>query len=73
MVYEITSGGLTLSTRFLDEPALWGWEIHETSTRRLVESSWSTEWMAYGSEDSALLAGAARLTTLIARARSQVA
>ena len=64
---------LTLSVQFVVEPALWCWEIHETASRRFVESSWSSSWMAYGSPEEAREAGSRRLAEVTTRAERRVA
>jgi hypothetical protein len=52
----------------LDEPALWCWEISDTATGQVVETSWSAEWAAYDSPADALAAGQQHLASLEARA-----
>jgi hypothetical protein len=73
MVHGVQCGGLTLITRVLDESALWAWEILETTTGRFVDSSWSSEWMAYDSRSEAEAAGLRRLAELATRERPRVA
>jgi hypothetical protein len=60
-----STGDLTLSVRLLDAPSLWCWQIVETVSGLLVETSWSTEWMAYDSADEAMAAGQRRLAALV--------
>jgi hypothetical protein len=64
---------LTLTLRFLGEPALWCWEIVETASSDLVDSSWSSEWMGYGSPYQAQAAGLRRLAELAAVRQPRVA
>ncbi|MBI1734331.1 MAG: hypothetical protein HYR51_04085 [Candidatus Rokubacteria bacterium] len=61
---------LTVRARLLDEPSLWCWEISEAKSGRIVETSWSSEWMAYDSPDEALAAGQRRLAELTGRSPS---
>ena len=67
------AGGLTLSIRFLGESALWCWEIHETASAKFVDSSWSSDWMAYDSPYEAQAAGLCRLAELVAERQPRVA
>jgi hypothetical protein len=64
MVQLAAANDLVVSVRLLDEPSLWCWEITVGDTGRLVETSWSSEWMAYDSADEALTAGRRRLAEL---------
>ena len=73
MIDDVQSGKLTLSARYLEEAALWCWDIHETGTGRLVESSWSSEWVAYESRSEAHAAGIRRLAELSGERRAKVA
>jgi hypothetical protein len=73
MIDDVQCNGLTLTTRFLGDSALWCWEIHETASGRFLDSSWSSEWMAYGSPSEAQTAGLARLGDLASRRRPRVA
>lgn len=73
MIDDVQCNGLTLSARFIGESALWCWEIHETATGRFIDSSWSSEWMAYGSPYEAQAAGLRRVAELTARERPRVA
>ena len=65
--------GLTLSIRFVDESAVWCWEIHETASAHFVDSSWSSEWVAYESPYEAQAAGLRRLAELAAVRQPRVA
>ena len=73
MTYDVQCNGLRLSTRFLDDSALWSWEIHEAATGRFIAGGWSSEWMAYDSRSEAQTAGLRRLAELAARQRPRVA
>ena len=75
MSYETDNraDGLTLSIRFLGESALWCWEIHATGSPEFVDSSWSSEWIAYESPYEAQAAGLRRLAALAAVRQPRVA
>ncbi len=60
---------LLLRVRLLADPCLWCWEIHDSSLHQIVESSWTSRWMAYHSADEARDAGNTRLTELIESSR----
>ena len=60
----VAAAPLMVRVRLLDEPSLWSWEITEAESGRLVETSWSSEWMAYDSAAEALAAGQRRLAEL---------
>jgi hypothetical protein len=57
-------GRFRLEVQPMDDPCLWRWDIYDPSSGRLVESSWSSEWAAYGSVEEAYAAGRERLRTL---------
>ena len=57
---------LVLQVSLLAEPCLWCWEIREGVGGRLVEGSWTNEWVAFGSQAEAAAAGARRLAELAA-------
>lgn len=61
MVYDVRYNDVTLSARYLEDSGLWCWEIHEAATGRFVDSSWSSDWMAYSSLEEAQAAGFRRL------------
>ena len=56
---RITEPGprLHVELRLLVEPAMWCWDIRDRHSGRIVESSWTTYWMAYDSRDEAVAAG----------------
>lgn len=56
---------LALVMRRLDEPCLWIWEIRDSRDMRLVESSWTSEWTAFGTRNEARRGGVLRLAELI--------
>lgn len=60
---------LTVKVRLLGQPCLWCWEIVDTADGALIESSWATDWTAYGSSREAMRAGVMRLTDLTRRGR----
>jgi hypothetical protein len=70
---RVSRDGLILSTTFLVEPPLWCWEIRDAATDRPVEGSWTTEWMAYPSDDDARAAGEIRLAALVQARRAPAA
>ena len=43
--------------RLLNDPPLWCWDLVESATGGVMESSWSRDWEAYRSRDEALRAG----------------
>ena len=51
---------LTVKVRLLGQPCLWCWEIVDTADGALIESSWATDWTAYGSSREAMRAGLPR-------------
>lgn len=53
---------LTVEVRLLSDPPLWCWEIRDPGRGAVVESSWSSEWKAFGSAEEAYTAGCHRLT-----------
>jgi hypothetical protein len=56
---------LKVVVRLLAEPCLWGWEIRDTGDGSLVESSWSSRWMAFERREDARADGLQRLAELI--------
>ncbi len=58
---------LTLEVEFVDEPALWSWEIRDAATKRGLRSSWADEWMGYRTRDAACAAGLMRLDEMLGR------
>ncbi len=58
---------LTLGVRFVDESALWTWEIRDDALNRVVQNSWSDEWAGYRTRDRACAAGLVRLDTMLGR------
>jgi hypothetical protein len=53
----MTTGKAKIQARLLDDPPLWCWELVDSMTCRVIASSWSDNWEAYGSRDEALRAG----------------
>jgi hypothetical protein len=49
-----------IRVRLLAEPCLWLWEIVD-SDRRVIESSWAGDWVAFATRAEAVAAGARRL------------
>jgi hypothetical protein len=43
---------------------LWEWVIRDAERQEVVESSWSSRWIAYDSAEEAYRAGGERLKTL---------
>ncbi len=70
MVHVVAADDLAVRVRLLDEPALWCWEISEAGSGRVVETSWSSQWMAYDSSDEAFADGQRRLAELSGRSPS---
>lgn len=60
MTTAASSEQLSVEVRLLPDPCLWCWEIRDAA-RRLVESSWASEWTAYPSPEEAYAAGRRRL------------
>jgi hypothetical protein len=58
---------LSVEVRLMTEPCLWRWEIHDADRGKIVDNSWTREWMAYNSPEDALRAGRQRLTSLTRR------
>lgn len=58
---------LSLQVQFVDESALWSWEIRDDVAKRVVESSWPDEWVGYPTRDRACAAGLTRLDVLLGR------
>ncbi len=58
---------LALEVEFVDDPALWCWEIRDTASGRGVRSSWTDEWMAYRTREEACAAGLAGLDEILGR------
>jgi hypothetical protein len=58
---------LRVHVHLLTEPCLWCWEIEDTAAGEVVESSWSSSWMAYKSAEEARAAGERRLAELAGR------
>jgi hypothetical protein len=56
--------GLVLRVRLLAQPCLRYWEICDGVDGRLVESSWTSNWIAFASRQEAVAAGARRLAEL---------
>jgi hypothetical protein len=55
---------LTLTVRFLDEPSLWSWAIHDAVSNCVIEDSWTNQWVGYPTRMAALAAGTIRLEEL---------
>jgi hypothetical protein len=53
-----------VSVDLMAEPCLWRWEIRDSKTNEVVASSWTDEWMAYGTSEDALRAVGARLNSM---------
>ncbi len=60
-------GAFSLRVQFVDESALWAWEIRDDAARHVVESSWPDEWMGYPTRESACAAGLSRLDQMLGR------
>ncbi len=58
---------LTLGVAFVDESALWSWEIRDDASNQVVEGSWPNHWMAYTTREDACAAGVTRLSELEGR------
>ena len=58
---------LSVQARLMAEPCLWCWEIRDPERDEIIDSSWTSEWMAYDSPEEALRAGRQRLTSLTRR------
>ena len=48
---------LTVMVRFVDEPALWCWEITDRASQEVVRGGWPDEWMGYRTREEACEAG----------------
>lgn len=48
---------LTVNVRFVDEPALWCWEISDRASEEVVRGGWSDEWVGYRTREEACAAG----------------
>jgi hypothetical protein len=57
-------GRLTVDVRLMTEPCLWRWEIRDALRGEVLETSWTSEWMAYDSAEEAYEAGRRRLRGL---------
>jgi hypothetical protein len=55
---------LSVEVRLMTEPCLWQWQIRDPLRGEIVESSWTSEWMAYESAEEAYEAGRRRLRGL---------
>ena len=53
----MTTMELKIRARLLDDPPLWCWELVDSTSGRVIASSWSDNWNAYESRDEALRAG----------------
>jgi hypothetical protein len=51
--------------RLIGEPSLWCWELRDAVTGALVESSWSSYWMAFESRGEARADGLRRLAAIV--------
>lgn len=60
---------LVIEVRLIGEPCLWGWELVDEKGRKVVESSWETEWTGYASSGEAWIGGLARLQRVSRPAR----
>jgi hypothetical protein len=58
---------LTLEVEFVDEPALWCWEVRDAASKGGVRSSWADEWMGYRTRDEACAAALTRIDEMLGR------
>ncbi len=58
---------LSLRVQFVDESALWAWEIEDGASKHVVESSWPDQWMGYPTREGACAAGLSRLDQMLGR------
>jgi hypothetical protein len=65
----------TVEVSLMAEPCLWCWEIRDTACGEVLESSWTCDWTAYDSAETARMAGYRRLAqhTRLIRAESMSA
>ncbi|MBI2217256.1 MAG: hypothetical protein HYU51_08165 [Candidatus Rokubacteria bacterium] len=56
---------LKVVVRLLGEPTLWSWELRDVVTGALVESSWSSCWMAFETREQARADGLRRLAEIV--------
>jgi hypothetical protein len=59
---------LRVNVRYVDEPALWSWEITDATSKQQVKSGWVDEWIAYRTRDEACAAGLETLDGMLGRA-----
>ncbi len=57
---------VSLHVQFVDESALWAWEIRDAS-QHVVQSSWPDEWIGYPTREGACAAGLTRLDQMLGR------
>lgn len=67
------SARVSARVRLLSDPPLWCWEMVDTKSGQVIDTSWDREWTAYGSPAEALRAAAPRLVELTRTARGAVA
>jgi hypothetical protein len=60
-------GTMAVGVEFVDEAALWSWQIRGAASARVVENSWPNEWMGYVTREQACAAGLTRLYELEGR------
>jgi hypothetical protein len=51
----------------LNDPPMWCWEIVDSATGEVAESSWQRYWVAYGSAEEALRRGRLELIRIASR------